>query len=558
MVILTARIAAYKIGKQTAVCIQILTDKVGDILRKYHMSMSGVEHIHMMRRVPRSYDMTRTHIMHKGVNKHVDVVLRCSPKHWKKKKVSVTPVKGERRNGVVNIRVHAAKGYVAVRKVTNEKYEADRKKVVTAYETKYGGPSANGKALIHDMRSQLASMAGKSAEYIDKQLGGAKYAAHPEQPKPPIQPQQAETAEIMPEFPQIPETPVSASMLSSETEDILKKGGYRRPKPLSPDNPYASDYLKQASDIEFRSLMESLEKSLDEACGKYSTDEPVPTSPHETPKIETHDDCSHHENDAVDFSLNFTRGGETYAASEPSEDGDKFKPALKFSGGGEHYIQEDELFSRNFESPARSTETERKDSFNTSRFFTDQDTESTVAQANSDGGDFAVPRVSSNYGDAVEFEQAREDHEEDEPDFNFYTDEGGSEYVPPTIFPDEDEEFTPPTVFPDEDEEFAPPTVFPDEDEEFVPPTVFPDEDEDGYSPPPVSPDRIEYSNDGQYFTSTEGDTRGVKTLLSRAGGQIKKAIGVIRGSRDDVKSGNDGSYGSNDDVEITYSDRNN
>ena len=74
-------------------------EKEGYELRRYQLS--GVEHIHMMRRVPRSYDMSRTHIMHKGVNKHVDVVLRCSPKNWKKKKVSVCVVKGEKKNDAV-------------------------------------------------------------------------------------------------------------------------------------------------------------------------------------------------------------------------------------------------------------------------------------------------------------------------------------------------------------------------------------------------------------------------------------------------------------------------
>ena len=50
-------------------------------MRRYQLS--GLEHVHMMRHIPRSYDMTRTHIMHKSVNKHVDVVLRCSPKNRK-------------------------------------------------------------------------------------------------------------------------------------------------------------------------------------------------------------------------------------------------------------------------------------------------------------------------------------------------------------------------------------------------------------------------------------------------------------------------------------------
>ena len=90
-------------------------------MRRYQLS--GLEHVHMMRHVPRSYDMTRTHILHKSVNKHVDVVLRCSPKNWKKKKVTVSVVKGEKKNDAARIRANAKKGYVAVRKVVNDLFE---------------------------------------------------------------------------------------------------------------------------------------------------------------------------------------------------------------------------------------------------------------------------------------------------------------------------------------------------------------------------------------------------------------------------------------------------
>ena len=121
-------------------------------MRRYQLS--GLEHVHMMRHIPRNYDMTRTHIMHKSVNKHVDVVLRCSPKNWKKKKVTVSVVKGEKKNDAARIRANAKKGYVAVRKVVHEQFEADRQAAAAAYEMKYGARSAGSDALIHDMKSR--------------------------------------------------------------------------------------------------------------------------------------------------------------------------------------------------------------------------------------------------------------------------------------------------------------------------------------------------------------------------------------------------------------------
>lgn len=530
-------------------------------MRKYHLN--GVEYVHMIRHVPRSYDMTRTHIMHQGVNKHVDVVLRCSPKHWKKK-VPVRLVEGEKKNAAVRIRVHADKGYVAVRKVINDKYESDRRRVVNAYETKYGAPSAKNAALIHDMKSQLASMAKRSADYIDSQLSDVKSVAKPEQTLP----QQPKVEAPVPEFPKIPEKPVSSSMLTPETEEILKKGGYKRPNPSSPSNPYASDYLRQASDLEFRLIMESLEKSLDEACGKYAVDHPDdhPEPSDASAQGQSGGDSSNNS----DFSSNITDSSDIYTDQKLEKPG---SPDRTFSEGGEHYIPEDELFSRDFassdESAGKPDSPQQETDFNVSRFFKDDEDEFIPPQTDSDGGDdFALPEVLRS-GEEKEPSQSYSDYEHvGEADFNFRPDDGERGYIPPTIFPEEEDNFVPPTVFPDEEEDFVPPTVFPDEEEDFVPPTVFPDEEEDlplpqydgddgGYSPAPVSPNINEYRSDSGYYGEAEvDDARKTETFFSRAGGQLKKVIGVIRGNVDGMNPKKNGHGSSNDDVEITYSDR--
>ena len=229
-------------------------------MRRYQLS--GLEHIHMMKRVPRSYDMTRTHIMHRGVNKHVDVVLRCSPKYFKKKKVAVSVVRSDKKTAAARIRANAMRGYVAVRKTVNEQFERDRKAAAEAFEFRYGGRNPGADSLIHDMRSQLAAMAKKSSEYIENQL------SHP-----------ADGFSAISDLPEGENQPI----LSHESEEILRRGGYRIPNRQPPEDPYSVEYMTQASDEEFHDLMDSLERSLDEVCRKYSVP-PVEEEEPEQPK----------------------------------------------------------------------------------------------------------------------------------------------------------------------------------------------------------------------------------------------------------------------------------
>ena len=122
-----------------------------------------------------------------------------------------------------------------------------------------------------------------------------------------------------------------------------------------------------------------------------------------------------------------------------------------------------------------------------------------------------------------------------------------SGYEPPMVFPDRNDMDTDPSEsFYGNDEDDAPlPVIFPDSD------------DDEGYSPAPVSPDRHENYDD-------DADNQGVmdrsgQTLFSRTGDQIKKVIGIIRGSSDNtVRSKKNGSSMQNRNVEITYSDRKN
>ena len=444
-------------------------------MRRYQLG--APEHVHMMRHVPRSYDMTRTHVMHKGVNKRVDVVLRCSPKNWKKKKVQVSIVRGEKKTDIAKIRAHAKKGYVAVRKASDPRFEADRKAAATAYETKYGAPSAANNALIHDMKNQLSFMARKSADYIEEQLAA--------------KPVQAAAAVEMPQTPP-PQEETAKPLLSSETEEILRKGGYRRPTSLSSRNPYASNYSAQASNEEFHTLMASLEKSLDEAYSKYVT---------EPPKQEdtlTHDDfggTSYAVPDSQtvsayqqtsDISLSVTPYQKIVVDPQPRFDEphveEHFEPALNFADGGEHYLREDELFDRELHKPVSEDASH----------------------------DFTLPAV-------------REEEE----------------FVPmPTFPPEEEEEFVPMPTFP------------PEEEEEFVPMPTYP-ADDGGYSPAPVSPDRNEY-----YDGDVPVSERSNETLFSRTGDQIKKVIGIIRGGMNHARGDDVEDHPVNDNLEITYSDR--
>ncbi len=219
-------------------------------MKKY--ASCGVERVHRVRRVPRSYDMSRTHIVHKSVNRHVDVVLKCAPKNWKKKKVQVTVVKGDKKKKYVEIRVNAKKGYVAVKKSVNHEFDSSRKSAATFDEKRvirYDKVKTANRGLIHDMKSQVALMAKKSADYIDNQLKA---------PDVNVQPVADNTAAVSASRPvQQPTVAPQPSVHSSS----YRANAY---------NPYASDYSKHSSNSEFHILMDSLEKSLDEACRKHS------------------------------------------------------------------------------------------------------------------------------------------------------------------------------------------------------------------------------------------------------------------------------------------------
>ena len=298
-------------------------------MRRYQLS--GLEHIHMMKRVPRSYDMTRTHIMHRGVNKHVDVVLRCSPKYFKKKKVAVSVVRSDKKTAAARIRANAMRGYVAVRKTVNEQFERDRKAAAEAFEFRYGGRNPGADSLIHDMRSQLAAMAKKSSEYIENQL------SHP-----------ADGFSAISDLPEGENQPI----LSHESEEILRRGGYRIPNRQPPEDPYSVEYMTQASDEEFHDLMDSLERSLDEVCRKYSVppvEEEEPEQP-KTPVMPTYSGYSFPNRRSLSVTNKQEITDEPPAEEEtvyqyPDNDG-TFKPAISFVEGGGHYIPEDELFDR--------------------------------------------------------------------------------------------------------------------------------------------------------------------------------------------------------------------
>ena len=305
-------------------------------MRRYQLG--GLEHIHMLKHVPRSYDMTRTHILHKGVNKHVDVVLRCSPKYFKKKKVAVSVVMSDKKTAAARIRANAMRGYVAVRKTVNEQFEKDRRAAADAFEIRYGARNPGLDSLIHDMRSQLAAMAKKSSAYIDSQLGNhTADGAVPESA--------ATTAE---------------PIISPETEEILRRGGYRVPNRQPPEDPYSVEHMTQASDEEFHNLMNSLERSLDEVCRKYAVppveeEEPEETKAPATPPVTTYSGYSF----PTRRSLSVTKRQEIVEESPAKEvpiyqypdDSDGFKPAISFKQGGGHYIPEDELFDRELTRP---------------------------------------------------------------------------------------------------------------------------------------------------------------------------------------------------------------
>ena len=527
-------------------------------MRRYQLS--GLEHVHMMRHIPRSYDMTRTHIMHKSVNKHVDVVLRCSPKNWKKKKVTVSVVRSEKKTDAARIRANAKKGYVAVRKVVNDQFEADRKAAAAAYETKYATRSAGSDALIHDMKSQISTMAQKSADFIDDQLTSKPSTSYAE-PKVPA----PETKSPVNEEP----------LISPESEKILKKGGYRLPNSQPESSPYSTDYIMHASNEEFHNLMDSLEKSLDEACKKYAVQpsEPeikVETEPEQKREPEQKPETENGKTDfgyegyygysgsyhmPGDISLSVTKKQEKKADEEEDEDKDIFKPTLTFTEGGQN-IPEDDLFDRELNRPGETyvppvnffdeDETAPSGDLNDSAFVPLPDYDAMQQPS------LQPQNVFYTEEDGMPMEQDAEEKFADQAMFDNISGsqepmEEESGYEPPMVFPDRNDMDTDPSEsFYGNDEDDAPlPVIFPDSD------------DDEGYSPAPVSPDRHENYDD-------DADNQGVmdrsgQTLFSRTGDQIKNVIGIIRGSSDNtVRSKKNGSSMQNRNVEITYSDRKN
>ena len=179
----------------------------------------------------------------------------------------------------------------------------------------------------------------------------------------------------------------------------------------------------------------------------------------------------------------------------PADDTPEFKPALTFADGGEHFVPEDELFRRDL--------THSED-------------------------DFPLPPVKKT---EEPFDPAR--FFDDEPDTA--ADAPGGESLPSTPFPDEED--APSMPFPDEED--APPILFPDDD------------DDNGYSPAPVSPDRNEGYGSDSFSVTQHSD----ETLLSRTGGQIKKVIGIIRGSASSLLHPAADDEIVNENVEIRFSD---
>ena len=327
-------------------------------MRRYQLS--GLEHVHMIRHVPRSYDMTRTHILHKGVNQHVDVVLRCSPKNFKKKKVAVSVVRSDKKAAAVRIRANARKGYVAVRKNINKIFEADRRAAAQAFEARYSVRTPGLDSLVHDMKNQIAAMAKKSSDYIDEQLRSSQAA-------PVTVPEKAVSDETL--LPPVYEP----SLVSPETEEILRSGGYRLPNRPQPENPYSVDYITHASDDEFHSLMDSLERSLDEVCRKYAVPPEVPEEQPVQAEMEEHgqekpqvitdfsdytfpDSRSVSVNRRQEVTADTSPDAAVESATTPAEgyrysDEVSFKPAISFKEGGGHYVPEDELFDRELGRP---------------------------------------------------------------------------------------------------------------------------------------------------------------------------------------------------------------
>ena len=547
-------------------------------MRKY--SMCGAECVHMLRYVPRSYDMSRTHIIHKSVNHQVDVVLRCSPKYWKKKKVRVRTVEDIKKKRYVKIRVSAKKGYVAVRKTVNENYEKDRKNVYLCDPIKvvrYSDAIVSNRPLIHDMKSQISIMAKKSASYMDNQF--MKNRPSMTAVTPVAKPKEEAVVAKAPDTYNMPEKPVMSLPPVSEPKNEAADTKFS-----SKDNPYASSYSSHIADDAFRSLMSSLEKSLNEACRRCEENN---SSAHEE-KAENAGFVQSGISDypqSEDFSLSVTNA-DIQPNPQVSTQSTSFEPvSISRAESGEFTFSSDKLSSDNVD-----TSIPEKAIYQPAE----------VSQENEEKNNPVMisPSEEEEYKPVTMFPS---EEEEEYKSVNIFPNEEEEEYKPVNIFPnEEEEEYKPVTIFPnEEEEEYKPVNIFPsEEEEEYKPITIFPNEEEEEYKPVTIFPNEeventsapqtenayapdvgnIPQNNTNQYNSGYDGgsnsyggyddydnyqeDTRESETFFSRTGNQIKKVIGVIRGSasnllhrHDDDDYYYDDGYG-RDDVEITYSDR--
>ena len=445
------------------------------------------EHVHVVKCVPRSYDMSRTHIIHKGVNRRVDVILRCAPKKWKKKKVRVTVVKSGKKKEYMRIRVNARKGYIAVKKAVNHAYDAERNNIAAFDEknvVRYDKVKAANRALIHDMKSQVAVMAKKSADYIEDQLSTS--AAQSEDVTtvltPPVPP--CDASKSAPES-AAPQTAVQPSIAQPTVKPSFKANSY---------NPYAADYSKHFSDAEFHSLMDSLEKSLDEACRKQGIgfEQPASVNREFVKSSVSGYPC----NDDAHVSANSDSSFRSWnPGSQPAAE--EYKPVTMFPKDEEEEYKPVNMFPKDEEEEYRP-----------------------------------VPMF------------PKDEEEEYKPVTIFPKDEE-EEYKPVTMFPkDEEEEYKPVTMFPkDEEEQFTPVSEFPQQNpsEMYNQPQTF-------------APPQMDYSQPEVSGSVDFDDGHERQTFFSRTGDQIKKVIGIIRGK---TSKKQDDDY-INENVEITYSDDDN
>lgn len=467
------------------------------------------EQIYRMKNQPRSYDMSRTHIMHKSVNKHVDVVLKSAPKNWKKKRAAVHAVKNNEKKESVKIRLNAKKGYVAVKKKVNAKYASDRKHIsdinvddVVCYETVH----LKNRGLIHDMKSQISLMAKKSSNYIDEQLNNSQKESKPvcnsaiNEQKAYAQPK-SETASVQTE-----------STLEQQIEAQLdNSASYVSPNKTenSDYHPYANNYSKHVSDAEFHSLMESLEKSLDEAFRRtgvteqslkknnayYNTDTSFTTTSYSGYSQSTPLSVDTASQKANTFPTTTSQSVESVSQNDP------FTPVTSFEANENYHPLKEEVFS-----------------VDNQELFPGQPKEEAM--------DYTPVKLI------------------DEPE---------EEYRPIMITPDDDEA----------EEEYRPIMMIPDDEdeEEYHPIIMMPDDDEaqsydnSGYEYANHDLPSNNYEPAGQdtdYYDFSYDSERHSQTMLSRTGDKIKKAIGIIRGKN---TTDSEDSHSVNKDVEISYSD---